>query len=69
MLQSPSAFVRYLVLQVGSTKAAEHSWIIALDQLSTWFQHISQKTLTIEQRAMVMSAFIMAKILYIARHA
>ncbi|CAI5724387.1 unnamed protein product [Peronospora destructor] len=68
-LQPASAFVKYLGLQVGSTNGAEHSWHIALDQLKTRVRLASQKTLTIEQRAIVASAVILAKLLYIARHA
>ena len=68
-LQSASTFVRYLGLQVGSTNGADHSWNTVLDQVKTWVRLASQKMLTIEERAMVASSVILAKLLYIARHA
>ena len=53
----------------SSTNVAATTWHVARSQLQIRLRLASQKTLTIVQRAMVASAIILAKLLYIARHA
>ena len=66
-LQFTEVHSRYLGIQVGCTNGPTQSWELAVTQLCVRLRLKSQKTLTVDQRTRVSTAFIDPKRLYIVR--
>ncbi|KAE8914527.1 hypothetical protein PF003_g1942 [Phytophthora fragariae] len=64
----PVTLSRYLGLPVGSVPDPEYTWQLARTQLITRLALATRKTMTVDQRSMVVAAVVIPKLLYIGRH-
>jgi hypothetical protein len=67
-LQEAATRSRYLGLPVGSRPDVGHTWGLAHRQLTTRLALAMQKTTTVDQRSLVVTAIVIPKLLYIGRH-
>ncbi|KAE8880894.1 hypothetical protein PF005_g11441 [Phytophthora fragariae] len=67
-VQAVTKLVRYLVIPVGSVPDPAYTWQLARTQLVTRLALATRKTMTADQRSLVVAAVVIQKLLYIGRH-
>ncbi|KAE8877884.1 hypothetical protein PF003_g37948 [Phytophthora fragariae] len=67
-VQAVTKLLRYLGIPVGSVPDPTYTWELARTQLVTRLDLATRKTMTADQRSLVVAVVVIPKLLYIGRH-